>query len=255
VEKKVDWKKVKKIGGIVANVVVWLFVIFSLLITIMVFSAQGSADGVPTIFGKGIITISTESMEPTFKKGDMVKITKLDEKNIYELEVGDIITFRSPIDLNGDGVNGDINTHRIVEINEAGFYFVTKGDNNLIADNEGTSGYTVSFNNVIGSCEEDDRVPLVGGILAFLRTTLGFFLVIVLPLILFFLYELYNFINVLVTERAKRKPVNKETEDEIKKRAIEEYLAEQARLNGQTPPAPQEVAPEAPAEKENTKEE
>ena len=61
----------------------------------------------------------------------------------------------------------------------------------------------------------------------FLRSRLGFFICIVLPLILFFLYELYNFINILVTERAKKAPVAKETEEEIKRRAIEEYIKSQ----------------------------
>ena len=50
-----------------------------------------------------------------------------------------------------------------------------------------------------------------------------------LPLILFFLYELYNFISILTKERAKRAAVSaKETEEEIKRRAIEEYLRSQA---------------------------
>jgi signal peptidase len=48
-------------------------------------------------------------------------------------------------------------------------------------------------------------------------------------LILFFLYELYNFITVLMAERKKLASANAaETEEEIKKRAIEEFLAAQA---------------------------
>jgi signal peptidase len=77
--------------------------------------------------------------------------------------------------------------------------------------------------------------------IGFLRSSLGFFLCIVLPLILFFLYELYRFIAILVTERAKKKPVSAETEEEIKRRAIEEYLKQQAAA-GAAPAA------EAPAE-------
>jgi hypothetical protein len=38
---------------------------------------------------------------------------------------------------------------------------------------------------------------------------------------------LYNFINILVSEKAKRAPVAKETEEEIKRRAIEEYIKNQ----------------------------
>ena len=50
-----------------------------------------------------------------------------------------------------------------------------------------------------------------------------------LPLILFFLYELYNFITILVSERSKKATAAAALdEEEIKKRAIEEYLAAQA---------------------------
>jgi signal peptidase len=62
----------------------------------------------------------------------------------------------------------------------------------------------------------------------FLRSSLGFFLCIVLPLILFFLYELYHFITILVTEKAKKNAgASSVSEEEIKRRAVEEYLAKQ----------------------------
>jgi signal peptidase len=66
-------------------------------------------------------------------------------------------------------------------------------------------------------------------VINFLRSSLGFFLCIVLPLILFFLYELYNFISILVTERAKKAAGAAPAidEEEIKRRAVEEYLAKQ----------------------------
>ena len=58
---------------------------------------------------------------------------------------------------------------------------------------------------------------------------LGFFLCIVLPLILFFLYELYRFITILVSEKQKKAEDKAiESEEDIKRRAIEEYLAAQA---------------------------
>lgn len=216
----------KKILSIVFNTLIWLFVIFSLVITILVFSAQGSKDGVPSVFGKSLITITTDSMEPTYKAGDLVFMEKLDDDGKYALKPGEIITFHAPIDIDGDGMVGDINTHRIESIN--GNVFVTKGDHNLIADNEGSNAYTVHISDIIGKCEEDSKIGGVGNVISFLRSSLGFFLCIVLPLILFFLYELYNFITILVTERAKKaSAVSAESEEEIKRRAVEEYLAKQ----------------------------
>ena len=216
----------KKVLSIILNTIIWIFVVFSLLITILVFSAQGSKDGVPSIFGKSLITISTDSMEPVYEVGDLVFMQKLDDEEIENLKVGDIITFHAPIDINGDGIVGDINTHRIYKID--GNVFITKGDHNLIPDNEGDDKYTVHVSDVIGVCTEDGKIGGVGNVISFLRSSLGFFLCIVLPLILFFLYELYHFISILVTEKAKKNAgVSAESEEEIKRRAVEEYLAQQ----------------------------
>ena len=219
-EKTINWKKVKKISGIVGNTILWLFVAVSVLMTILVFSAQNSEDGVPSLFGKGMITIESNSMEPTFYEGDLVVIDKIDAEDAAKLGKGAIITFKA--DLDGDG-DTEFNTHRIEIVYEDKNYFTTKGDNN-----GGVDTYKVYFTDIVGTCDEDDNIRGVGNVIKFLRSSLGFFLCIVLPLILFFLYELYNFIMILVVERAKKKPVSKETEEEIKKRAIEEYLKQQA---------------------------
>ena len=93
----------KKILMVALNTLIWLFVIFSLMITILVFSAQGSKDGVPSIFGKSLITISTNSMEPTYEVGDLVFMEKLSDEEKASLQPGQIITFRAPIDIDGDG--------------------------------------------------------------------------------------------------------------------------------------------------------
>ena len=222
--KNLNYKKILTIAG---NVLIWLFVAFSLIITILVFSAQGSEDGVPSVFGKSLITISTDSMSPVYEAGDLVFMEKLDSEAVAGLKKGDIITFRTPVDINGDGMVGDLNTHRIEEVQDANNRFVTKGDHNLIPDNEGDTPYYVHHSDVIGICTEDGKIKGLGNVISFLRSSLGFFLCIVLPLILFFLYELYNFITIIVTERAKRATVSGESEEEIKRRAVEEYIKQQ----------------------------
>ena len=224
--KKVD---VKKILSTVGNVLVWAFVILSLVITAMVFAAQKSEDGVPALFGKSLITIQTKSMEDTYYAGDMVFMTKLTREEKLNLQVGQIITFRTSIDIDEDGKPGDLNTHRIVEGRGDSLSYVTQGDNNPYADNVGDKAYTVHVDDIIGVCTDDGKIRGLGNVIKFLSSSLGFFLCIVLPLILFFLYELYNFINVLVTEKHKKAAVvGAENEEEIKRRAIEEFLAAQA---------------------------
>lgn len=262
----VQKKKLKKGLEIAANALVWLFVAFSILVTLLVFTAQANKDGVPQLFGKSLITIETQSMEPTIPQGSMFLINKFATFNpdtnetegdvtVYDLLPGDVITYKAPIDINGDGNIGDINTHRILTIDTVARTIQTVGDNNKTPSGEpDPDKYTVSFADVIGYVREADvadaTIGGLGAVIGFLRSSLGFFLCIVLPLILFFLYELYHFITLVVAERTKKKlaaaPVSAETEEEIKRKAIEEYLAQQAAQqaaaqaqnaenNGQTP--------------------
>ncbi len=214
-------QKTKKVLGIVGNVVVWLFVAFSIFTTVLVFTAQGNRDGVPDIFGKSLITIQSNSMSPTYKKGDLVFMTKLSDKDRENLKKGDIITYR--VDLDGDG-KLELNTHRIDGFDEVG-WIITKGDNEKT--NATVDDYRTHPDAVVGKCTDNGKLAGVGNVIEFLGSSVGFFVCIVLPLILFFLYEMYNFISIVVSERAKRTPVSKETEEEIKKRAIEEYLKSQ----------------------------
>jgi hypothetical protein len=72
VESNTNKKKIKKIAGIIGNTFIWVFVAFSVLITVLVFSSQGSADGIPALFGKSLLTIQTSSMEKTYGVGDML---------------------------------------------------------------------------------------------------------------------------------------------------------------------------------------
>ncbi len=235
-------QKTKKILGIVGNVVIWIFVAFSVLVTVLVFAAQGSKDGVPELFGKSLITIESPSMTPTYKVGDLVFMEKLSGPEMKELEAGDIITYRAPIDINGDGKIGDLNTHRILTADHEKAEFTTIGDNN----NGIPDAYTISYNDIIGKCTEDGKIGGIGNVINFLRSSLGFFLCVVLPMFLFFVYEVYNFIVLLMSRRKKPEPViSKETEEEIKRKAIEEYLLSQGMA---VPPAPSQE----PTEEEKT---
>ncbi len=217
--------KAKKILGIVANVLIWIFVAFAVLTTILSFAAQGSADGVPELFGKSLLTIQTPSMDPVYKVGDMVIMTKADDDMRNSLKEGDIITYRLPVDVGGLE-SGSLNTHYIDHFTEDG-NIVTKG-----AANELVDPYELSKYDVIG-VSNGKPIRGLGAVVDFFCSSLGFFLCVVLPLVLFFLYELYRFISLVVTEKTKKNAakVAPETEEEIKRRAIEEYLKAQAEQN------------------------
>ncbi|HCJ40556.1 MAG TPA: signal peptidase I, partial [Ruminococcus sp.] len=63
-------------------------------------------------------------------------------------------------------------------------------------------------------------------------TKTGFFVCIVIPMAVFFLVELYKFIVTLI--ELKKPALSEEDEEEIKKRAIEEYLAQQKKEQGES---------------------
>lgn len=98
--------------------------------------------------------------------------------------------------------------------------FKTKGDNNQIEDE-----YTVAAADIVA--KYNSKISGLGKAVDLLETQKGFFICIVLPLILFFLYQLYHFIKVIVTVKQENVGLSKEDEEELKKKAVEEYLAKQ----------------------------
>jgi signal peptidase len=232
----------KKIVSIVLNVLVWVILVFATLVTILTFVSMNAKDGVPSIFGKSIVSVQSPSMdgnkEGYFKQGDMLFVDKVTQDEAWDLDEGTIIVYRAPIDINGDGETGDINTHRIVRkwTTEGGIvYFKTQGD----AEAEDT--YDLRFTDVVAVYNGHSRLRGMGAVADFLKSSVGFLLVVVLPMALFFLYELYNLLKIIMEQKMQKAAatasatVSAETEEEIKRRAIEEFLAQQAAENAEKP--------------------
>lgn len=232
----------KKAVKIVVNILAWIVLIIALLTTIIVFSS-GRNNGVANLFGFIPLTVESDSMKPTFSQGDLIFCKQVDDINA--LEVNDVITFWTIID--GRRVK---NTHRIVEINdsETARSFVTRGDNNSIDDD-----IPAYAGDIIGKWT-GTKIGSAGKALDFLRTKTGFFVCIIIPMAIFFLFELYKFIVTLIEVK---KPVAAEIdEEEIKRRAIEEYLASQKKESGDgdKPAAGAEENDQKAAEEEKVKE-
>ena len=203
----------KKVLKTIANILSWMILLMALLVTVLVFSS-GRNNGVANLFGYIPLTVESDSMKPTFEQGDLIICKEID--NLDTLQIGDVITFWTIID--GRKVK---NTHRITQINEleSTKSFITRGDGNLIDDE-----MPAYAGDLIGKWT-DVRISGLGTVMNFLRTKTGFFVCILIPMAIFFLFELYKFIVVLI--EVKRPPVPEIDEEEIKRRAIEEYLAEQ----------------------------
>ena len=208
----------KKAIRITVSILAWIMLIFALLITLVVFSAEKN-NGVSNIFGYMPMTVESDSMSPTFKKGDLILVKEISDVN--SLKVDDVITFWTIID--GKRVK---NTHRIVEVkdNDGVRSYVTRGDNNSADDD-----IPVSTGDIIGKWTKM-RMPGFGKVLDFHRKKKGFFICIIIPMAIFFLFELYKFIATLI--EVKKPETEEIDEEEIKRRAIEEYLAEQKKNGG-----------------------
>ena len=203
----------KKVLKITVSVLAWILLILAFLITLIVFSS-GRNNGVANLFGYIPLTVESDSMKPTFSKDDLIVCKEVDDIN--SLQSGDVITFWTIID--GKRVK---NTHRIVGINEAenSRSFVTRGDNNSIDDT-----LPAYAGDVIGKWTKV-KIGGLGKFMGFLRTKTGFFVCILIPMAIFFLFELYKFIVTLI--EAKKPDTPELDEEEIKRRAVEEYLASQ----------------------------
>ena len=170
--------------------------------------------------------------------GDLLFSDLLSNEEKVSLKEGDVITFYADLDGNG---STELNTHRIVSVNYGADgnaeSYVTKGDNpktNLAEDDE-----PVMWQFVIAKWNEGDKIANVGGFLSFLQTPKGFLIMIVFPLAIFFLYELYVFIKTLTKLKKKEEEeapkLTAEEEEAIKKKAIEEYLKQQQQQEENAP--------------------
>ena len=202
----------KKVLKIIVDVLAWVILILAFLVTLMVFASERN-NGVASILGFMPMSVQSNSMSPTFEKGDLIIVKKVDD--LYNLKENDVITYYTIVD--GYRI---VNTHRIarVEDTDGNKAFITRGDNNP-ADDE-VPAYP---SDIVGQWT-GARLKGIGKFFDFLKTKKGFFICVVIPIAIFFIFELYKFI---VTVMETKKGITEEDEEEIKKKAVEEYLAAQ----------------------------
>jgi signal peptidase len=121
------------------------------------------------------------SMEPAIPVGGIVVIKPVDPET---LKIGDIICFKltEPTSI----------THRIINITDQGF--ITKGD-----ANEDPDQWIVKKENVIGKVIL--TVPFVGYLGYFVRTPIGFILLIIIPASIIIILEIRNIMKELKKQK------------------------------------------------------
>ena len=224
-----EQSKGKRIANIVVNVLLVIAIILAAVCTYTSFVST-SGNGVPSIFGIRVLSIQTESMYPELNPGDMIFDKPV--KNTGDLQIGDINTYWTVID--GERV---LNTHRIIQIYDGGGHliFETRGDNNTAAD-----PLTVHESEIVGKYD-GAKISGLGKVFDFLQTSMGFLIVVVIPVALFFVYHLIQFFRVLFEynniknkllyemERGKAEDLvedEKKRQDELRKKERERLEAE-----------------------------
>ena len=175
-------QSVKKVASIALSVVMWIIILVAALYAFTTLATREDGS-VSNIAGFTPLTVQSDSMSPTFSKGDLIIIQTCDTS---KLEVGDIVTFHTIIDN-----EYALNTHRIAAIDEVNVLrsFTTKGDNNDVADT-----HIISDGDIVGKYVF--ALPQMGKVMDFLSSSVGFLVVIVLPMLLFFIYQVYHLIVV-----------------------------------------------------------
>lgn len=174
--------KMKKALGILASVLLWAVILIAALFTFITMATRDETH-VASIAGYTPMAVQSDSMADTFYKGDMIFIKKCDPSS---LQVGDIVCFHTIIEN-----QYALNTHRIVDIQETNGYrtYTTKGDNNAVSDQ-----HIIADGDIVGKYA--GKISKLGSFMDFLSSSTGFLLVIVLPLLVFFVYQVYHLITV-----------------------------------------------------------
>ncbi len=226
-------KALKKTGTIVISVLLWLVILVAALYAFTTIATRDNQN-VSSLLGYTPLVVKSDSMAPTFSAGDLIFIKKCDTSTLKE---GDIICFHTIIDN-----EYALNTHRIQKIDTVGDArsYTTLGDNNNgIAD-----AHIISDGDIVGKYVGD--LPKAGKVMDFLSSSMGFLIVIVLPMLLFFIYQVYNLIMIAIR---LKKAVAVETARETAIAQEEAAQEEAAQKAAAQRPEPSEAQNEAEAAK------
>lgn len=178
-------KAIKRVGTIIISVLLWLVILVAALYAFTTMATKDNQN-VANLFGYTPLVVESNSMSPTFKKDDLIFVKKC---NTSKLEEGDIICFHTIIDN-----EYALNTHRIqsiVENGEARSYTTVGDNNNGVADQ-----HIISDGDIVGKYV--GHISGAGKLMNFLSSSTGFLLVIVLPMLIFFIYQVYNLIMISI---------------------------------------------------------
>ena len=168
-------KKVLKVIGIIFTSIYAV-----VAITLTVFLLNYNKYNITEINNKSLIIVRDEELKPDFQKGDLVIVNRDANRDI---KVGDKIFFYD-------------NYKEIISVN-----FAPGLEQEKITNNETTfivdGDYAVSSEYVIGTARTSKSYSKLGTILSVLESRFGFLFMIIFPILILFVYEIYVVIKEL----------------------------------------------------------
>ena len=188
----------KKIKNIINTTICILLVPLLLNNVLLIMQSIINPDKTPSFFGMKMYVIISGSMKPELEIGDIVIVK---ETNNYDLQEGDIISFRQ---------GQSIVTHRISEvlITDNKIRYKTKGDNNNIEDTQ-----MISEKEIEGKVI--DKIPSLGKIALALKDK-----TLIIVIIMF--YYIYLVKDQSIQKRKNMRKI-KRNEYELKKNERKNY--------------------------------
>ncbi len=236
-------KVFKSIVNTIINILIVLVLVVSVLVATLALTSKSS--GVSNILGYTVQVIMSDSMEggnPDFEGGDFTKgdviigkVTNNAKSDIPETyKVGDIITYKGFLEGN-DHLGEQLICHRITDVQEYNgeIVYQTQGDNRSVSqlpDQETVEEYMTAYS-IVAKYYTDDfkgvKIAGVGKAYEFINSQFGFFLCILLPMIIFFLYVLIkvviNFVEYKKAKEDDEKEQNSNKDNSAPQMTAEEY--------------------------------
>lgn len=182
----------------IALILASVFVLLSVVLT--------PAGQVPQVLGYSVFRVMTGSMEPEIREDSLLLVQKTPPEDIAP---GDVISFFSPDPM----LEGAVNTHRVVRVEKENgrIQFITKGDANVIEDT-----YPVDASALVGKAVF--KSYWLGKAVSLLANPLVFGIIILLPLLIILLMNLYRAVRIAAD-------IAKKEEEEAVRKALEEIKA------------------------------
>lgn len=159
----------------------------AILLVFISYCFFSKSSGFVKIGNYSLLSVEGKSMHPVIKNGDLIAIYRGER----EYSEGDIVSFI--ID------DGSIITHEIVkkENNGNNYKYFTKGVNNNYQDND-----YIEIKQIIGRYE-GFRVPFIGHVVNFASTSLGYILLVVVPVGVISGFIIYELIKEILKKRGE----------------------------------------------------